>query len=776
MHKRAGLLLLLLFAVALTYSNSFGNGFHFDDFHTVVDNPAIRSLANTPRFFTDAATFSVLPANRTYRPVVSLSLALDYALGRGYAPWAFHLLTFLGFLALIALLDLLFESLLDAVRSSPVNRPLALLTAAWFGLHPAMAETVNYVIQRGDLYCTLGCVAALLLYARWPGTRRFGAYLLPFAAAMLAKPPAAIFPFLLFFYVLFFDSSELPLAPCSAGWPSLASFRRAALAAVPALVVDSLLLLLQSAMTPKSFTPSILSPAAYRFTESYVWLRYLGALFLPLHLNVDTDLQPLAASDPRVLLGLLLLVGLAACTLLAARRRLLYPIAFGLLWFVLTQLPTSLYPLSEVENDHRMFFSFPGLMLAVVWSGYLLVRHWQGSRKLRPVFRQSATVLVLLALCGYALGAHRRNAVWHDEETLWRDDAEKSPKNGRGLMIYGLTQMNKGDYATALSLFERALPLTPNYATLEVNLGVVNGAMADRGDFLRVPEAEQHFRRALLLAPTDDTTHTFYARWLLEHGLDAEAIPELRQAVELNSARVMPRELLLTAYQRSGRRAEALQEAQALLRVEPENPAARTLLQQAAANTVPLPRAGSASAPFWINASLALYRNQQWSEALRAAQRALALEPRSAEALNNVAAAYAGLGDWASAAQYAREALAISPGLEIARNNLQWFENQRLGEAHLSSTQGSAEEYLNLSLRLFRESRYPEGLAAARRATELNPRLAEAWNNVAANAEALHHWDDAIAAARTALQLRPDFQLAKNNLQWSLEQQRLGAR
>ena len=161
---------------------------------------------------------------------------------------------------------------------------------------------------------------------------------------------------------------------------------------------------------------------------------------------------------------------------------------------------------------------------------------------------------------------------------------------------------------------------------------------------------------------------------------------------------------------------------------------------------------------------------------MRAAERALALEPRSAEALNNVAAAYAGLGEWDRAAQYARQALAISPGLEIARNNLQWFEKQRLGEAHPPSPQGSAEDYLNLSLRFYRDSRYPEGLAAARRATELNPRLAEAWNNVAANAEALHHWDDAIAAARTALELRPDFQLAKNNLEWSLGQQLLGAR
>ena len=71
------LLALALVAVCAAYANHFYNGFHFDDAHTVIDNPSIRSLSNLPRFFTDASTFSVLPANRTYRPMVSASLALD---------------------------------------------------------------------------------------------------------------------------------------------------------------------------------------------------------------------------------------------------------------------------------------------------------------------------------------------------------------------------------------------------------------------------------------------------------------------------------------------------------------------------------------------------------------------------------------------------------------------------------------------------------------------------------------------------------------------------
>src|SRR5579875_3773407 len=90
---------LLAVAVLACYSNHFGNSFHFDDSHTVVDNPWIRSLDNVPRFFTDTTTFSVLPANRTWRPLVSSSLAFDYWLGGGLKPFWFHLSTFVWYLA-----------------------------------------------------------------------------------------------------------------------------------------------------------------------------------------------------------------------------------------------------------------------------------------------------------------------------------------------------------------------------------------------------------------------------------------------------------------------------------------------------------------------------------------------------------------------------------------------------------------------------------------------------------------------------------------------------
>ena len=660
--------IIVVLAICLAYANSFHNSFHFDDFHTVVDNPTIRSLQNVPRFFTNATTFSVLPANRTYRPIVSTSLALDYAIGHGYVPYWFHLTTFLIFLGLFFLLDSTYRLLLDRTLPSPVNRWLALIAAAGFCLHPAIAETINYVIQRGDLYCTIGCVAALLLYARSPKLRFSGFYLVPLVFALLSKPPAAVFPALLFFYIFFFEAKHH-------------RFRTSFLAALPSLAVTARMLWLQAAMTPKTFAPSMLSPSAYRLTQPYVWLRYFGEFILPLHLNVDTDLAPIDSFDLPVLVGFLFLSLLLVAIFLTARRRRFFPIAFGLIWFVLTQLPTSLYPLSEVENDHRMFFSFVGLMLAAVSGCWILLERLP-SWKRSPDVRNAVVVLTIFVLAGYAYGVHKRNQVWHDEQSLWRDDVQKSPHNGRGLMIYGLTQMSRGDYPSALDLFTRALQFTPNYSTLEINLGVVNGAMADAGQASRTSLAEAHFLRAITLAPTSDEPHVYYGRWLKDHGRAAEAISQLKLAIALNPDRLMQREELIAAYRLSGDISAAQQEARQTLAIAPDDQVA----------TQALLRPTQPTAADWINRSLAQYQQGQYQHAIDSAQHALQLDPNSAEAWNNIAAGSAALHLWDEAISAAEKAIALKPSLQLARNNLAWSLSQKSIAQHQGAPQRSVDK------------------------------------------------------------------------------------
>lgn len=754
---RARHILLLagvLLAVVAVYSNHFQNSFHFDDSHTVVDNPYIRSLHNLPSFFTDASTFSILPANRTYRPLVSASLAVDYALGHGYHPFWFHLSTFIVFLLQLIAMAALFISILDSVRPEPqeknANRTVAIVATAWYGLHPAMAETVNYIIQRGDIFCTIGVVAALAIFARWPRLRMTGLYLVPFAFAMLSKPPAAVFPLLLFLYVAMFERE------------GKASYRQAAILTLPSLILCALLVALQSAMTPKSFTPSTLSAYSYCITQPFVLMRYFGSLFLPLHLNVDTDLQPFATFSANAFLGFLFLALLLIAAWITARRRVTRPVCYGLLWFLIASLPTSVYRLSEVENDHRMYLPFVGLVLAVVWAGFLAVNNVAPGKHRTAVWRAaSIAVVLLLALYGY--GAHLRNRVWRTDESLWLDDVIKCPHNGRGLMNYGLTQMAKGAYPAALDYYQRALVYTPNYKILEINLGVVYGAMN------QAAQAEQHFIRAIALAPTDDQAHYFYGRWLYQSGRVEDAIRQLNIAVQLNPARLEANHALAAAYLAIGDAASARATAAAALRLAPEDTTAAAILAH------PIVQ----DANYWINASLYQYRSGNYLACIASANRALKLKPDSELAYNNLGAAYAALRQWDLAIESEHAALRINPGFELSKNNLALYEQQKSGKLapqSLPAANMTAEDWLIASLRANQAGDYRQSIDDARAALKLRPTYPEAYNNIAAAYEAMHKWDEAIAAAKEAIRLKPDFQLAKNNLKWSISQKKLGVR
>ena len=199
---------LLLITLLIAYANHFHNSFHFDDAHTIVNNASIRELRNIPLFFRDATTFSSLPSNQSYRPLVSTLLAIDYRLGGLQLFW-FHASIFALFVVLTVLLAFVINRLLDDERISAGNRWIALAAAAWYGVHPANADTVNYLIASSEVISTLGVIASFALYFAFPRLRRSRLYIVPAAIAILAKPTAAIFAVLFAIYRLLFPDGRI---------------------------------------------------------------------------------------------------------------------------------------------------------------------------------------------------------------------------------------------------------------------------------------------------------------------------------------------------------------------------------------------------------------------------------------------------------------------------------------------------------------------------------------------------------------------------------------
>jgi tetratricopeptide (TPR) repeat protein len=415
-------------------------------------------------------------------------------------------------------------------------------------------------------------------------------------------------------------------------------------------------------MTPSTYTPGAVSASAYRITQPLVALRYFGAFVLPTHLSADTDHTAIPTIfDLGAAAGFLFLIAILAIAVWCSKERDLRPIAFGLYWFVLALVPTSIFPLAEVENDHRMFFPFVGLSLAVCWAAAL----WFYSRR---VPRAVVAVGCALVLAAAAWGTVQRNRVWKSEETLWRDVAAKSPRNGRGLMNYGLTLMAKGDYQKALDFFTRALVYDPNYMVLEVNLGIDNGALGNDA------EAERHFARALQLSPAEAVPNYFYAVWLKGKGRSLEAVQRLNVAVTNNPSYLDAQYLLMQTYADLRDSTDLRKTAMNTLAVSPSDQTAQSWLARAGS----LPATSPTHSPEdWVTVSLALYQQGKYEESINAAREALKLRPGYAIPWNNIAANYNQLGKWDDSIHAAQEAIRLDPNFQLAKNNLAWSLAQK---------------------------------------------------------------------------------------------------
>jgi Flp pilus assembly protein TadD len=634
-------------ALLFSYANSLHNAFHYDDLHVIVNNVYIRSLSNVPLFFRDAHTFSSIPEHATYRPLVSLTYAVDYAIGRGLDPLQFHLTQILLLLVLWALLIAFIRKALDICRPSAHNGWIALASSTIYAIHTVNTETLNLISARSEELAAIATLAAFLLFQHSERARRWHLYLLPIALGALAKAQIVIFGPLLLAYLVLIEGRS---ARKKATW----------LAITPALLEGAGLLFLLSRLNAPEFIPGGTSRWHYFLTQGRAWAHYTRLFFLPIGLTVDTDWKPLEQwSDVRVLGGFAFVALLLLIIRIASRHAAWRPTAFGLSWYAIALIPTSsIYPLAEVVNEHRVFLPYMGLALATVY--------WLGTAFEQKPRRFAAVVVAAIIALG--TGTVIRNRAWATEETLWKDTAAKSPGSERALLNYGSLELAKGNYAEAKSSLERAERLNANYPLLEVTLGILEGE-------LKHPTvAEEHFRRARMMLPNDVDTHFYYADWLVRDGRAPAAIPELQLAIRLSPARTESRDLLMKLDAAVGDTASARDLATETLRYDASNAAAAAVLS----GSVPGSSPGHDYESCFATGRTAI-GSSRFLDAALANREAIRFEPTAADAWINLGWSLAQLGFDHEAEQAFLRALALRPGDEHASSNLDWVRGGKSG-------------------------------------------------------------------------------------------------
>ena len=623
----AGFFTLLLF---ITYSNHFDNGFYFDDAHTIVSNEYIRDLANLPEFFTNAETFSSLPANRAYRPLVTTIDAFNYWLAGGELNSKFfHYTMFFFYLAQLVLMYFFFLEILNLARSHRWNTYFSLFGTAWYALHTCNAETINYLISISDSFSTFAIVLTFVLYQ----SKKLRKYFVYFAGVLLAiytKQTGAMVAPLLLLYIFLFDEnlSLKEIFTFSEKKRILSGLKKS----IPVFVICVLLFYFNQMMfTPESTVSSDMSVSKldYFVTQFYIICYYLGNFILPVNLSADPDFIIITDyTDPRIIFGAFVLLLMLVTAYWSSLRSKTRPIAFGILWFFIALLPTSSFvPLFQIANDHRTFFPFVGLVLSVTsFIGLAFIKYEKQylESNLAPKVIPLAFVLLIGA---YAYGTHQRNEVWGNAHNLWKDVTYKSPKNGRGLMNYGNVLMGEGDYDGAEYYFTEALKYNPYYSYLHVNFGVLKNAKGE------TEEAEKYFKNGLSYDKTNPAVYQFYGKFLFNNGRIDEARILLEKGVE----------------------------------VSPKHTGIRALYNQVLnINT-------TEDESSLISQSLAYYNSGQYEKCIETCRKILKLNPKSSTAYNNICAASNQLKLWEQGAEACRKSLEIVDS-ELAKNNLAWAE------------------------------------------------------------------------------------------------------
>lgn len=144
--------------VLLVYAPTLEAPFVWDDRHLVLESEAVTEPQRLDRYFTQAFWTNVEGGDSRiyYRPLVVLSMALDYRL-HGPNPGGFHL-TNLVFHCLNTLL------LFGLMRQHRVRSGAAAVLALLWALHPRLTEATAWVSGRTDVLATTGVLLALLVY------------------------------------------------------------------------------------------------------------------------------------------------------------------------------------------------------------------------------------------------------------------------------------------------------------------------------------------------------------------------------------------------------------------------------------------------------------------------------------------------------------------------------------------------------------------------------------------------------------------------------------
>ena len=436
--KQQFFVFLVVLLSVLSYANTFGNDFVWDDKRFIHDNIGIRSIENVPAFFLGTV-------DGLYRPLRTTFYAITYSFW-GENVFGYHLNSLLWHSLISVLVFLLVGKL--------TNRSYVPLVAALiFAVHPVHTERVTNMTGGFDLLGIFFMLLSFYLYILFSCNKKRNCLIASVAAFVLAlfsSEEAFILPLLILLYEVVFKNLRF------------ADGKRFASAAV-FLVISVVFFLFRlfvigvGARAAEHVTGSLFTTV---LTMPKVFLYYLYLVFIPYPLTLYRQIEPATTIfNPLVILPPLLFLAIAIVAIKCHKKNKLLAFAAG--WFFITLLPFSnILPLQAIMADRYLYL--PSIAACIALAFFIF--------KIKNKLLSFAVAVIVIF--SFLLLAVDRNADWSDDVTLW-EAAAKTSKDSAVYSNLGFAYEQRNRLIDAEAALKKAVALDHLNEKAHYNLGIL---------------------------------------------------------------------------------------------------------------------------------------------------------------------------------------------------------------------------------------------------------------------------------------------------------------
>lgn len=633
-RKLWGAWAILVIAVFAAYANSLHGPFIFDDDPSIVENQSIRKL-ELPNVLA-APPEAVTVAGR---PVVNLSLAVNYALG-GLEVEGYHFVNLalhvLATLVLFALARRTFETMAGPLGSAATG--LALTVALLWACHPLQTESVTYIVQRAEVIVGLLYFLTLYCFLRGAtsanGRAWYAGAVAACALGMASKEVMVSAPLIALLYDRTFvaGSFRQSLRRRWGLWLALAA-------------TWMLLPVLYHASGHRGGSAGFgLGMTAWQYARTQFGsiIHYLRLVFWPSPLVLDYG-NRIADSAAGIVPYALVVLVLVAATVAALVLRPKWGF-WGAWLFGILAPSSSIVPLAtQTTAEHRMYLPLLAVVAIVVVATYqTIVRLGIRSRW--------ATVVPVVAMASALMwGTRQRNDDYRSELAIWDANIRDWPLGDRAYLTRGSVYWTQGRHDDAIKDYDKAIALSPRGVKAYIGRGNAHS------DLHQYEKALDDYDQAIRLNPRAADAYNGRGAVRVDLGQLDLAISDYSRAIELEPKFAEAYFNRAAAHDAKGELEAAIRDYDEVIRLQPDQALA------------------------YAKRGRARNRKGEFGAAIRDLDRAIALRPDLAEAYSDRGDARQGRGHYSEAIVDYEKAILLRPRF-VAPYQSRAIAYLRLGE------------------------------------------------------------------------------------------------